>query len=87
MSECRIGSCRTLPCLVRAPQASFKDPRTLKAKYRVTVMTSDMRGAGTDADVFVQLFGDEAETGRINLDNPGRCVCVRSGLSLCPCRR
>lgn len=57
---------------VLALQASYKDPRTLKAKYRVTVVTSQLSGAGTDANVFVQLFGDEGETSRINLDNPGR---------------
>ena len=50
--------------------ATLKDPRTFKAQYRVTTWTSDIRGAGTDANVFIQIYGDEAETGRINLDNP-----------------
>jgi hypothetical protein len=29
-------------------------------KYRVTVITSDVRGAGTDARVFITLFGSAA---------------------------
>ena len=36
------------------------------------VWTSGVSGAGTDANVFIQLFGEEGETGRIALDNPGR---------------
>ncbi len=51
---------------------TFRDPRAFKSQYRVTVTTSDIRGAGTDADVFIQLFGDEGETGKIKLDNPGK---------------
>ena len=47
-------------------------PWTVQAQYRVTVITSNIRGAGTDANVFIQIYGDEGETGRINLDNPGR---------------
>lgn len=27
--------------------------------YRVTVYTSDMRGAGTDADVYLVIYGDK----------------------------
>ncbi|GLC54185.1 hypothetical protein PLESTB_000832700 [Pleodorina starrii] len=51
---------------------SYRDPRTARAQYRVSVTTSNLRGAGTDANVFIQLFGEEAETGRIKLDNPGK---------------
>eukprot|EP01051_Picozoa_sp_SAG22_P007143 SAG22_NODE_493_length_9820_cov_53.085588_1_plen_206_part_00 len=32
--------------------------------YRLTVVTSDTRGAGTDAAVFVDLLGERSETGR-----------------------
>lgn len=35
--------------------------------YNVYVYTGDKFGAGTDADVFVQLFGEEDDTGHINL--------------------
>ncbi|KAG1662011.1 hypothetical protein FOA52_009500 [Chlamydomonas sp. UWO 241] len=51
--------------------ATMKDPRTFKAEYRVSVWTSDVSGAGTDANVFIQIFGEEGETERIALDNPG----------------
>lgn len=51
---------------------SLRDPRSFKARYRVSVTTSNIRGSGTDANVFIQLFGDEGETGRVNLDNPGK---------------
>ncbi|KXZ51726.1 hypothetical protein GPECTOR_11g173 [Gonium pectorale] len=51
---------------------SYKDPRVAKAQYRVAITTSDIRGAGTDANVFIQMFGEEATTGRIKLDNPGK---------------
>ncbi|GLC44364.1 hypothetical protein PLESTF_000049800 [Pleodorina starrii] len=37
--------------------------------YRVVVTTSDLRGAGTDADVSMQLFGDKGDTGERRLDN------------------
>ncbi|GIL93968.1 hypothetical protein Vretimale_245, partial [Volvox reticuliferus] len=56
----------------RRLQVSYKDPRSFKAQYRVSVTTSNIRGAGTDANVFIQMFGDEGETGRIKLDNPGK---------------
>eukprot|EP00798_Chlamydomonas_sp_ICE-L_P013676 gene13676-19564_t len=39
---------------------------------QVVVVTSKKRGAGTDANVFIQLFGaDGAKSEQINLDNPG----------------
>ena len=28
-------------------------------KYEITIYTSDVRGAGTDADVFVEMWGDK----------------------------
>ncbi|KXZ56858.1 hypothetical protein GPECTOR_1g774 [Gonium pectorale] len=37
--------------------------------YRVVVTTSDIRGAGTDADVTMQLFGDKGDIGERKLDN------------------
>lgn len=36
--------------------------------YRVITHTSDLRGAGTDADVCMQLFGDKGDTGERKLD-------------------
>ena len=52
--------------------ATTKDPRSFKAQYRVSVWTSDVFGAGTDANVYIQIFGEDGDTGRIDLDNPGK---------------
>ena len=38
-------------------------------KYRVTVYTGNERGGGTDADVFITLFGPLGESGSIMLDD------------------
>ena len=35
--------------------------------YKVWVVTSDVEFAGTDANVYLQLFGPEFETGKIPL--------------------
>ena len=33
------------------------------ATYKVTVKTGDLAGAGTDANVFICIFGDKGDTG------------------------
>eukprot|EP01118_Nematostelium_gracile_P009375 TRINITY_DN3151_c0_g1_i3.p1 TRINITY_DN3151_c0_g1~~TRINITY_DN3151_c0_g1_i3.p1 ORF type:complete len:513 (-),score=190.16 TRINITY_DN3151_c0_g1_i3:51-1589(-) len=38
-------------------------------QYVVTVRTGDIRGAGTDAKVFINIFGSNGDTGRRTLDN------------------
>lgn len=38
-------------------------------KYRVTVCTGDVSGSGTDATVFLCLFGDLGDTGDRTLVN------------------
>jgi hypothetical protein len=50
--------------IVEAPK-----PATTKAqiKYKVIVRTGEISGAGTDANVFIHLFGDAGETGDIVL--------------------
>ncbi|CAF4182729.1 unnamed protein product, partial [Rotaria sordida] len=40
-----------------------------KNKYKVTVYTGNKSGAGTDADVFITLYGNLGETDAIQLDN------------------
>jgi len=35
--------------------------------YKIIVKTSDERGAGTDANVFVTLFGENGDSGEIHL--------------------
>ncbi|XP_056097903.1 lipoxygenase homology domain-containing protein 1 isoform X1 [Rhinichthys klamathensis goyatoka] len=38
-------------------------------KYVVSVFTSDVKGSGTDADVFLNIFGENGDTGERRLDN------------------
>ena len=35
--------------------------------YKVSVKTSDVRGAGTDANVYVVLFGQDGDSGELHL--------------------
>ncbi|XP_013416715.1 lipoxygenase homology domain-containing protein 1 isoform X2 [Lingula anatina] len=48
-----------------------KDPMAIRKanKYRITVFTADRRGAGTDANVYMTLFGESGDTGERKLDN------------------
>ncbi|KAK2819320.1 hypothetical protein Q5P01_024881 [Channa striata] len=38
-------------------------------KYIVSVFTPDMKGSGTDADVFLNIFGENGDTGERRLDS------------------
>ncbi|XP_036382736.1 lipoxygenase homology domain-containing protein 1-like [Megalops cyprinoides] len=38
-------------------------------KYIVSVFTADVKGSGTDADVFLNIFGENGDTGERKLDN------------------
>ncbi|KAI3372735.1 hypothetical protein L3Q82_023197 [Scortum barcoo] len=38
-------------------------------KYVVSVFTADMKGSGTDADVFINIFGEFGDTGERRLDS------------------
>uniref|UniRef100_A0A4W6CJK4 Lipoxygenase homology PLAT domains 1 n=1 Tax=Lates calcarifer TaxID=8187 RepID=A0A4W6CJK4_LATCA len=38
-------------------------------KYAVSVFTADIKGSGTDADVFINIFGEFGDTGERRLDN------------------
>lgn len=40
-------------------------------KYKIQVKTGDIRGAGTDANVFLQLFGVNGDTGECKLESSG----------------
>uniref|UniRef100_A0A3Q2DDY8 Lipoxygenase homology PLAT domains 1b n=1 Tax=Cyprinodon variegatus TaxID=28743 RepID=A0A3Q2DDY8_CYPVA len=40
-----------------------------KNKYIVSVFTADMKGSGTDADVFINIFGEFGDTGERCLDS------------------
>ena len=41
------------------------------AQYKIAVKTGDVRGAGTDANVFAQLFGQTSDTGARKLESSG----------------
>jgi hypothetical protein len=53
---------QTLPVAVRDADAKT-------AEYKITVYTSDIKFGGTDAGVFVTLFGAKGSTGSIKLAN------------------
>ncbi|KAL6458734.1 hypothetical protein MHYP_G00322060 [Metynnis hypsauchen] len=38
-------------------------------KYVVSVFTADVKGSGTDADVFINIFGENGDTGERRLDS------------------
>ncbi len=45
---------------------------------QITVVTSDVDGAGTDANVYLELYGqDGAGTGKLVLDKKGRACFQR----------
>ena len=52
--------------------ASEKDGIASKplVRYSVSVTTGDRRGAGTDANVYIQVYGKNNKTKEIQLDNP-----------------
>jgi len=47
------------------------ETRGSSVSYDIYVYTGDKWGAGTDADVYIVLYGDGGQTGEIELDNPG----------------
>jgi len=49
----------------KGPVADTKD-------YRVSVYTTDVRGAGTDANVFIEIHGDQGFIGQTKLENSAK---------------
>lgn len=45
--------------------AIHDDPRGSKVNYKITILTSNLKGAGTDANVFLTLYGEKSSSGRI----------------------
>ena len=39
------------------------------SQYKVSVYTGDKKGAGTDANVFITMFGENGDSGEMKLDN------------------
>lgn len=46
----------------------FYVPCSAVNKYIVSVFTADMKGSGTDADVFLNIFGENGDTGRVGTE-------------------
>jgi hypothetical protein len=44
-------------------------PATQARQYSITVRTSDIRGAGTDANVFITLVGSAGSSGALRLES------------------
>jgi hypothetical protein len=76
------GACYQLPCdrWLRADKASGpagcrvellpgQAPASGQASYKVVVATTDVRGAGTDADISVTLYGDRGDSGPLVLES------------------
>lgn len=64
------------------------NPRKSDSKYKVTVYTGDKRGAGTDANVILNIFGENGESGEQKLDdskNNFERNCKDEFLVKCPC--
>ncbi|KAH3761318.1 hypothetical protein Pelo_6863 [Pelomyxa schiedti] len=61
------------PSLKKTLTASLSDGISCPAlkHYRVTTVTGDRRGAGTDANVYIIMFGDKAVSPKSKLDGPG----------------
>ena len=46
---------------------SLHKPAIAETDYKISVKTSDLRGAGTDANVYVILFGVNGDSGELHL--------------------
>eukprot|EP00854_Cymbomonas_tetramitiformis_P003095 gene3095-3928_t len=51
------------------PQGATRQASTAPVTYNITVYTTDKRGAGTDATVFVELHGDKGNVGWTRIEN------------------
>lgn len=47
----------------------FCDSREARiTTYEVSVVTGDVRGAGTNANVYITIYGEEGDTGKLSAD-------------------
>ena len=51
-------------------RASLTNPQARTTSYEIVVLTSDMRGSGTDATVTLELFGSLGSSGPLILESP-----------------
>ncbi|XP_065836583.1 lipoxygenase homology domain-containing protein 1-like [Oscarella lobularis] len=54
------------------PQTQLESVGEKKIAYQVTVETGDVQGAGTDANVFLVLYGDEGKSDQVSLKDRGK---------------
>ena len=59
---------KDVPVTLSASADGAPRPANDRRRYKVTTRTSANRGAGTDANVFVEVFGERGATGRRPLD-------------------
>jgi hypothetical protein len=52
-----------------AASAEDKETYLPLAQYEIVVLTGDRRGAGTNSNVKIQIYGDKGDTGELPLDN------------------
>lgn len=80
--EAAGGSEKGASILLEAKSAEIMT-RTAKDTYSVQVMTSDIRGAATDANVFLEMFGaDGKSSGKRRLINDSKSCFERGALDL-----
>lgn len=62
---------------------SQDDPNRQETSYLAEVHTSDVHGAGTDADVSVLLFGDLGDSGiqPLNVSQPDTCTAASAAVA------
>jgi len=60
---------REIPAVGEDGQASVP-----LVKYQIDVTTGDRRGAGTDANVFITIYGTTGDSGKRFLDGPGNLL-------------
>ncbi|KAJ8339353.1 hypothetical protein SKAU_G00361390 [Synaphobranchus kaupii] len=69
-ADCQLG--RTFYPVSTSDLQLLADTHTTPAVYEVVTITGDVRGAGTDANVFVTLFGDYGTTPKVHLASKSR---------------
>jgi len=59
--------------VVRTLSAAMEDgsPSAPIINYKISVITGDRLGAGTDANVTITIFGDQGDSGSVSLDSSG----------------
>ena len=67
------------PILSPAGLSSLPSP-PCPALPQVTVHTSDLKGAGTDASVFLELRGERGSSGQVPLSGGGEAAFERGGI-------